>query len=428
MSTETWLPLVLGYLIPIGFFLLGWGGMEPQKARQAATRGLLALALAALGYFAVGFAFHLGGANYVSSEPGLAALDSLRGDQIDENLYWGLVGTEGFFLAGDADTPAARVLFVTYLPLVATAGLLPVLSLSSRTRGWQVALVGLLTTALFFPLVACWAWGGGWLATLGRTMERGHGLVDYAGSGVVYLLGGTLALGGLLALGRAPAPAEAEPARMPPDHFPLLANLGALLVLVGWLGWSLGAPFHASGAQIDPGRIAVNGLLATSAATLTCLAYCWLVLGRSDPLMAARGAVGGLVAVSAAAPFIPSWAALVVGGIAGLLLPLSIYLIDHLLRLADRTAAVATTALNGLLGLLAVALADGKWGQGWNGVGAETYRTIAGQGVTGFVPAGDFLGDPGQIVAQVAGLAFIVIPGLVIGWLALKGLNWPYRR
>ncbi|HIE39637.1 MAG TPA: hypothetical protein EYP77_11340, partial [Anaerolineae bacterium] len=263
MTTETWLPLVLGYLIPVGFFLLGWGGMEPQQARRAATQGLLALALAALGYFAMGFAFHLGGAAVVSDHLGLAGLDRLVGHRVEAGLYWGVIGLDGFFLTGDADTPEALVLFATYLPMVATATLLPVLSLSGRARGWQGSLLGLLVAAVLFPLAACWVWGGGWLAALGRTVERGHGLVDYGGGSVVYLLGGMVALGGLLALGRRSP--QQEPTQMPPAHFPLLANLGALLVAVGWLGWSLGTPFHVAGAQVGPGRVAVNGLLAEPA-------------------------------------------------------------------------------------------------------------------------------------------------------------------
>ncbi len=420
MATETWLPLVLGYLIPVGFFLLGWGGMEPEQARRAATRGLVTLALATLGYFAVGFGFHLGGAAVLSDQPGLAGLRALWGYRPREELYWGVIGLEGFFLTGGADTPQALTLFATYLPLVATVSLLPALSLSGRGRSWQATLLALLVAALFFPLAACWSWGGGWLSTLGLTVERGHGFVDYGGSGAVYLLGGLVALGGLLALGKRPP--AGEPIQMPPAHLPLLANLGALLAIIGWLGWSLGTPFHAYGAQIDPGRVAVNGLLGTGAATLACLTYCWLTLGHGDPLMVARGAVAGLVAISAGAPFIPPWAALVVGAVAGLLLPLGVYLVDHVLRLADRTAAVATTGLSGLWGLLAVALfADGRWGQGWNRIGAESYHTIAGQGVTGAIAASGYMGDgPGQLIAQAAGLAAIALLGILGGWAVTK--------
>lgn len=429
MSDTFGLSLALSYLLPIGFFLLGWGGMEPERARRATIQGLVALALATVGYFAIGFAFHLGGAAVFSAQTGLeglariwSPLDRVRG------LGWGVIGLAGFFLSGEAETPQVLQLFLTYLPLAITAALLPVLAFSSRAREGWVLLAGLLTGALFFPLAACWVWGGGWLANLGQTMAQGHGMVDYAGSGVVYLLSGLITWGGLTALGRERPPEG--PAEMPPAHFPLLANLGVLLILVGWLGWALGTPLHAQGARLDSGQIAVNGLLAMAGAALTALFYCWLTVEQGDPLMVARGAAGGLVAISAGAPFLPSWAALLVGAMAGLMVPLGVYLVDRLLHLADKTASAAVAALPGLWGLLAVALfADGRWGQGWNGVGPEEYRTIIGQGVSGFMVAPGFLGDgPGQTIAQVVGLVAIAALAFLGGWLLMKASRWPPRR
>jgi Amt family ammonium transporter len=427
-ATETWLPALLGYLLPVGLFLLAWGGMEPRRALRSATVGALALALAVLGYFAVGFAFHLGGAGLMSDQPGLAGLARLFAGEGE--LGWGMIGLAGFFLADEVATPEALALFVTYLPLVATAVLLVVLSLSGRARGWQVAVGGLIVTAVLFPLAACWAWGGGWLAHLGLTLERGHGFVDHAGSGVVYLLGGMAALGALVGLGeRLPRGEPGQPEEMPPVHFPLLANLGALLFGLGWLGWSLSVPFHATGAEISLPRIAVNGLLAGAGAILVSQVYCWITVGHADPLMAARGAAAGFVAISAGAPFVPPWAALVTGALAGLLLPLGVYLVEHVLRLPDETATVALGVAGGLWGLLAVALfADGRWGQGWNGVGLQEYHTVAGQGVTGFFAAAGFIGDGvGQLIAQLAGLGAIGLLAFLAGWLVFLGLNVPYR-
>ena len=420
MTTDAWLPLFLGYLIPIGFFLLAWGGLEPGRSRRAAVQGLVALALATLGYFATGFAFHLGGAGVVSDLPGLAGLDALVGYRVEAGLYWGFLGLDGFLLLGDAATPQALLLFTTYLPMIAVAVLLPTLSLSRRGGGRVAALLGLLTSLLIFPLAACWAWGGGWLATLGRTMGWGHGFVDYAGSGVVFLLGGALSLGGLLAVGRR-EPQEG-PAEMPPAHFPLLANLGVLLATTGWIGWSLGTPFHVADARLLPARTVVNGLMGVAGATLASSLYCWLALGRSDPLMVARGAASGLVAIAAGAPFLPPWAALTVGAVAGLLLPPGVYLIERLLRLDDSVAAVPIGLLSGLWGLLSVALfADGLAGQGWNGVGSETYRQIAGQGVTGFLAAPGMLGDgPGQALAQLTGVGALLLLGVGGGWLVSR--------
>ena len=422
MTLETWLPALLGYLIPVGLFLLAWGGMEPQKARRAATLGALALALAALGYFAVGFAFHLGGAKYMSNLPGLQGLNDLHGVS-----GWGLIGLRGFFLAGPAATSEALGLFVTYVPLAATAVLLVVLSTSGRASGWQVALGGLVVATVIFPLAACWAWGGGWLADLGNTVERGHGFVDHSGSGVVYLLGGLAALGALVGLReRLPHGERGEPAEMPPAHFPLLANLGALLFGLGWLGWSLSVPFHALGADLSLERIAVNGLLAGAGAILASQIYCWLTVGHADALMSARGMVAGFIAISASAPFVPPWAALVIGILAGLLLPLGVYLVERVLRLPDATATVSLGITAGLVGLLAVAIfADGLWGQGWNGVGLLEYQTEAGKGVTGFLPAEGFSsGDGvGQLIAQLAGFGAIGVLAFLVGWLVFLGLS-----
>jgi len=428
MAIEVWFPALLGYLIPVGLFLLAWGGMEPQRARRSATAGTLALALAALGYFAIGFAFHLGGAGLMGEQPGLEGLVRIFAGEGE--LAWGVIGLAGFFLADEAATPEALALFVIYLPLVATAVLLPVLSLSGRARGWQVTIAGLVVAAVLFPLVACWVWGGGWLAHLGLTLDRGHGFVDHAGSGVVYLLGGMVALGALVGLGQRLSPGEpGQPEEMPPAHFPLLANLGALLFGLGWLGWSLSFPFHVTGAELSLPRIAANGLLAGAGATLASQLYCWVTVGHADPLMAARGAAAGFVAISAGAPFVPPWAALVVGALAGLLLPLGVYLVERGLRLPDGTAAVSLGVVGGLWGPLAVALfADGRWGQGWNGIGWEEYHLVVGQGVTGFFPVEGFIGDgPGQLIAQLAGIGAIGLLAFLVSWLLFLGLNLPYR-
>ena len=429
MTIESWLPALLGILIPAGLFLLAWGGLDPGRARRSATVGALALALGTLGYFAVGFAFHLGGAGLMSDEPGLAGLTRLFAGQGD--FDWGLIGLAGFFLTGEAATPQVFALFFTYLPLTASAVLFTVLSMSGRARGWQMVAGGLLVAAVLFPLAACWAWGGGWLARLGVTLERGHGFIDHSGSGVVYLLGGCAALGALLGLGYRVAPGSTdEPEEMPPAHFPLLANLGALLFGLGWLGWSMSNPFHVAGADLNLPRLAVNGLLAAAGAILASQAYCWFTIGHADALMSARGAAAGFVALAAGAPFVPPWAALVVGTMAGLLVPLGVYAVERVLRLPDATATVAVGITGGAWGLLAVALfADGRSGQGWNGVGLTEYHTVLGQGVTGFIPAAGMIGDGvGQMVAQLAGLGAISLLALLVGWLVFLAMSLPYRQ
>jgi ammonia channel protein AmtB len=220
---------------------------------------------------------------------------------------------------------------------------------------------------------------------------------------------------------------------MPPSHFPLLANLGAMLFGLGLMSWSLSTPFHAAGAGLNLPRVAVNLVLAGGSAILTTQTYSWLAVGHADALMSARGAVAGFVAAAAGAPFMPPWAALLLGAVAGILLPLGVYVIQHGLRLPDATATVAIGITAGLIGLLAVAVfADGLSGQGWNGVGLDEYRTEPEMGVVGFFPADRFNNDhgdgSGQLIAQLAGIGTISLFAFAAGWLTFAALNLPYKR
>jgi Amt family ammonium transporter len=130
--------------------------------------------------------------------------------------------------------------------------------------------------------------------------------------------------------------------------------------------------------------------------------------------MAARGAAAGVLSVAAALSFAPPWAALALGAAAGLLVPLFTFVVRYGLRVQDPTGAIPLGLVGGMLGVVAPGIfADGRLGQGWNGIGPEAYLGVAGQGVTGFFPAAGLAPDwPGQIHAQLIGLA--AIAGLTV--------------
>ena len=450
--TLSW-PLLAGslaFLVPIGFVLIAAGGLPADEARQATLAGLAALALATLGYWACGFALQFGGVGLIHRTGGLEGLIwEWSALDIRWGTGWGMAGLHGFGLTGGAATPGALGLFFSQLPWVTTATLIPLLSLRGRAPALVAALGGLLVGALIYPLAGNWIWGGGWLANLGYNLGLGHGFVDFAGSGLVHLLGAAVAMAGILTFvprskgaeeqrsrgaeeqgsgGESPLhPCTPAPPHLPPVHLPLLATLGAILLLIGSVAWAWANPL-LDWASLDPARLMVNLLLAAASGALLPLAYTWFVANRPDPLMAVRGLAAGLVAVSASGPFVPPWAALLIGGVAGLLTPLACYLVDHILRWNDPTAALTVHGLGGLWGLLAVAFfADGKFGSGWNGIGAEEYLHVAGQGVSGLWTATGFQPDwPGQLQAQAAGLAAIglfafLVASLVFGLLGLVG-------
>ncbi len=412
-----------GYFIPIGLLMLVWAGLSPRKARRVTGMVTTALTLSVLGYWAVGFALHMGGAFPVTSDPALQGLDRML-PLLPGDAGWGIAGLSGFFLHGEGLTTTVYELFLTYLPLMTTAALLVTLALAHTRRGVMVV-AGLLTATVIVPIAACWMWGSGWLARLGSTMDLGHGFVDFGGTALLFWLPGMIVLPILLLQPHSTGEESAVQLRSPApprSYAPLMANVGALLMGIGWLGWQLSGPFHVAGAVLDWQRAAINVLLGMAGAAMTSQLYAWLMLGAPEGLLAAQGLGAGWGAVLACAPFVPPWAAVSVGAVSGLLFPLVHYAISAGLKVRDAGAAVALGLTSGPIGLLGVAvLADGRWGQGWNGVGAPGEGSTLGPGVAGLFSSG----EPQQLWAQLTGLAVLGLWGLlwgaVLGFLANPG-------
>jgi Amt family ammonium transporter len=155
-------------------------------------------------------------------------------------------------------------------------------------------------------------------------------------------------------------------------------------------------------------------MLAAAGGAFMPYLYTWFTTGAADSLMAARGSAAAVLAVAAGAPFLSPWAAVLLGAVAGLLVPLASFLVRYVLRIEDPTGALPVALLGGTLGLLGLGFfADGRAGQGWNGIGPENYLGVTGQGITGLFPAAGFAPDwPGQINAQLIGLA--AVAGLTV--------------
>jgi Amt family ammonium transporter len=384
-----------------------------------------ALALATLGYWAVGFALHLGGAQAVypqdASLQGLDALFSI----IPGDSGWGIVGLAGFFLSGAAEQSAVFQLFLTYLPLVASAVLIVTLALA-HTRRWLMVVAGTLTGAVIMPVAACWMWGSGWLAHLGDTLGLGYGFVDFGGSTLVLWLPGLIVLPILLLQ---PRGESGDAVESPSTYAPLVANVGALLMGLGWLGWSLSRPFHIAGAILDWEHTAINVLLAMAGAIVTAQLYAWLVEGKPETLLAALGLAAGWGAALSCAPFLPPWGALITGLLAGLAFPFLHYAVRVYLRVCDAASATALALTSGLVGLVGLTLlASGRWGFGWNGVGLFAEDVVPSLGV-----ASVFIrGDAQQLSAQLTGLVAVGLWGLlwggIIGIIASPSLMGRWSR
>ena len=406
--------IALAFLMPVGVMMVCWGGLPPEQSRRAASVGLLALAVSAIAYVATGFAFQYGGIWHVTQLNAYRSLDQVLSLPDSTGNAWNIVGLAGFMLMGGLG-PESLALFLHQLPAVMTAAMISMLALVGRVHNLVLAVVGLLVAMVIFPLTGHWVWSGGWLAALGQNLRLGHGYVDLAGAGPVYLVGGLIALVGLVLFSK-PDTRPDEAARLPEAHLPLLAVAGGALFCPGWMAWVATAPLIPASTPLNIPQAMTNGVLAACAATIVSQLYSWFATSRVEPLMAVRGWMAGWVIASAPAPFMEPWSALMLGALAGIIMPLAMYVVERQLRLGDATAALAAYGVPGLLSILAAGiLADGRWGAGWNGVGAQEYLLVKGQGVTGLVTAPGFAADPGQFTAQLAGASVIILFTVVVG-------------
>ncbi|RLT42984.1 MAG: hypothetical protein DWI57_05005 [Chloroflexi bacterium] len=409
----------LSFLLPAGLVLIGAAGLDAKSAWAAALGALAAIGLAGMGYWAVGFALHFGGVGLFYSDPALmglvwewSALPATWGSG------WGMAGLSGWFLSGEGMTPAAFALFLAHLPWAASAALLPVLALRGRAPALACLVLALGSGAFLYPLAGNWVQGGGWLASLGRNLGVGHGMVDFGGAGSVFLMAAGVTCAALLVWLPRQSPRPLADPQLPTAHLPVLAVLGALLLPVGVLGWSWSNPIQAGIiGELGPLRGSVNSLLFVISGSLIPVLYTWFVTGESDPLMAARGMAAGAIAGLGAGPFVTPTASLLVGLLAGGTVPFVTFVVNRLLRLNDKAGIVSMTAIPALLGLISVGLfADGAVGAGWQNTGAGSYLGVTGQGVTGLVAAAGFVADfPGQLQAQVIGAVALLVWGFVLG-------------
>ncbi len=405
-------------LVPIGLVLIGVTGLEPERAWHAALGAIGAIGLAGLAYWAFGFALQFGGIGLAYVRPELRGLvwewSPLPSDW---GMGWGVAGLTGWFLSNGDLTAMTYALFLSHLPWVFTAALLPVLALRGRAPASATLVLALVLGGVIYPLAGNWVQGGGWLGALGRNLSLGHGFVDAGGAGTVFLLAAAFALAAV-AVWPSPRSDEDFSTTLPPTFQPLLTVIGSLFLLAGVMGWLWSNPLQVE-TLTDLGllRGSVNVVLAAVGGSIIPLLYTWFVAGRSDPTLTGRGLAAGVVAGLAIAPFVQPGPAMLTGMLAGATVPFVTYIVDHLLHLDDATGVIVTSGFPALLGLLLLGVfADGAAGVGWQLMGGANYLGVAGQGVSGLLVASGFQPDfPGQLQAQVIGVVALTLWGFVSG-------------
>ncbi len=385
-----------------GFALVETGFCRAKHAAHVVSTNFAIFGLGFVAFFLIGFPIMFGG--FGTSLLGFTA----PGSALVGSGNWVFLWKGPIALAGKGGSAGLMAFFLYMVAFMDTTATIPTGGMAERWKWKAFVGWGIFCGAIYYPLFGAWTWGGGWLASLGKSMKWGFGYVDFAGSGVVHAMGGIAALTGAVMLGPRIGKFDrnGKPRALPGHHIPM-AMLGTFILLFGWFGFNAASTFAATDTRLA--LVAVNTALAAAFGATTGMAWIWKRGGKPDPGMMVNGMLAGLVAITAPCAFIEPWAAMVIGIVAGVLVVEAVFFIERRLKVDDPVGAIAVHGVNGLWGVLSVGIfATGKYGQGWNGMLAAdgSAATIGGKGVVGFLYSGQ---GWGQLASQAAGAVTIVV-------------------
>jgi len=399
----------LVFFMQAGFAMICAGSVRKKNVGNSMLKNLLDACGAAIAYFCFGYAFAFG-------------------DGENPN---GFIGTTSFFLVG-VDNYAFWMFEYAFSAASATivAG-----TLAERCQMAAYLCYSLVLAGFVYPIVSHAIWSSHGFLTSYKDYEHklfGSGVVDFAGGGVVHLVGGSTALFATMILGprrgrfHDDEGRKLDKPRTFPGHSIALQMLGCFILWFGWYGFNSGSALIAP--SNERGRLvalsAVNTTLSGGMAGLVALFVNLIILERKlgepifDLRMAMNGSLAGLVAITAGCGVVEPWAALLIGAVAGLLYISGSSLLVRL-RLDDAVDAIPVHMFNGMWSMIAVGfLACPRYLEMTFGTEVEH--------VGWFYSLAQGKGDARLLAAQIVGILFILawclgimLPFFV--WLDWKG-------
>lgn len=380
VSTVAWVLIAsaLIYFMQAGFALCEAGLTRAKNTGNILMKNMMDFCIGTPCYWLVGFGLMFG-----STAPIIGRLDPL---------------IRGTYDATNSVVPQTMPLWcyvIFQTVFCATAATIVSGSMAERTNFKAYCVYSAIISLLVYPIGGHWAWGGGWLSTLG--------FHDFAGSAVVHNVGGVIACLGAAMLGpRIGKYDKNGKAKAIPGHNLTAAALGVFILWFCWFGFNGGST--AAMATVDDAINASNAFMTTNlaAAVATCvtMVFTWVRYGKPDVSMTLNGALAGLVAITAGCDCVSPVGAFFIGVVAGFLVVLSVEFFDNIAKIDDPVGAVSVHMANGIWGTIAV----GLFSTGADGVGKGLFY---GGGVS-------------QLGVQVLGIIAIDAYVLVVMFIAFK--------
>ena len=329
-----------------GFTMLEAGSVRTKNASMICLKNIGLYSIAGLAYYLIGYNLM-----YVDVQSVIGKFTFL----------YGPTGDDLALMAGQADATAAVVAggystlsdWFFQMVFVATAASIVSGALAERVKMWAFFLFVLVLTAVIYPIVGAWTWGGGWLSALG--------FQDFAGSTIVHSTGGWAALAGALVvgprLGRFRRDGSVKP--IPPSNI-LTVTLGVFILWFGWIGFNGGSQLALGSAAdaVAMSQVIVNTNLAAAAGVIAAILVSRPILGRMDLFAGLNGAIAGLVAITAGPDIAEPYWAIIIGIIGAVLCTAGIKLLE-IIKVDDVVGAVPAHLGAGIWGTLATSIAAG---------------------------------------------------------------------
>jgi Amt family ammonium transporter len=415
----------LVFFMQAGFALVETGFTRAKNVAHCMMMNMMVFCIGAIGYFVCGFAFQFGGVNYAF--PDINGLGAWAHSPVTLGDWTGLLGTpllmlgdqfslmggSGFLLMGIGANTGVLAFFLFQMVFMDTAATIPTGSMAERFKFSGFILMGLWVSMFIYPVIAGWVWGGGWLQNAGRVWGLGNGAVDFAGSGVVHMIGGSVALAGAIVIGpRLGRFNKDGSANAIPGHNIPMGILGTIILFFGWFGFNPASSLGFVGGFGElAAQAAVNTLIAGAFGGCAAMFYMWWVspVKKPDPAMSVNGVLAGLVAITAPCAFVDPIAAAIIGSVGGVLVCLATVWLEKA-KIDDPVGAVPVHFVNGMWGVLAVGLFanSNPNSASWNGVLDQT--------VTGLLYGGGF----GQLGAQVLEATAIAVTAVGLSYVFFR--------
>lgn len=375
MLDTVWVLLAafLVFFMNAGFALVESGLCRAKNTVNILAKNFIVFGLAVMGYWAIGYGLMFGGDG-------------------------ALMGSEGWFLAGlttDEGAIPLYAIFLFQLCFAVTAATIVSGAVAERIKIQSFMVFAVLLTAVVYPIVGHWVWGGGWLSE--------KGFADFAGSTVVHSVGGWAALVGAAMLGPRIGKYKKDGSVQPiPGHNMSMVTLGGLVLWLGWFGFNAGSQLAADGPAIA--HISTTTALAAAFGTVAATIWAWIRVGKPDLSLIVNGMLGGLVGVTAGCAFVELYGAAIIGMICGVVVIEAVMMFDKV-KVDDPVGATSVHLVCGALGTLMVGVF------GHQGVGG-----FAGQGL---IYGGGFE----QLGIQALGVAAVgafVVPSAAVLWFVIS--------